>query len=123
MKKGRPAHTLKVLCRPDLADGLRQVIYAETTTLGIRQITVHKHAALRGFAQITVNGDIVAIKLAHQNGRIMQATPEFEDIAGAANRQANPPATSPGPSKSRRRGRRPGRRRSHALAHSSWIRS
>ena len=52
MKKGRPAHTLKVLCRPDLADGLRQVIYAETTTLGIRQHTVRKHAALRGFAEI-----------------------------------------------------------------------
>ena len=52
MKKGRPAHTLNVLCQPDLADGLRQVIYAETTTLGIRQHTVRKHAALRGFAEI-----------------------------------------------------------------------
>ena len=57
MKKGRPAHTLNVLCAPNLADGLRQTIYTETTTLGIRQHTVNKHAALRGFAEIDMNGD------------------------------------------------------------------
>jgi uncharacterized protein (TIGR00299 family) protein len=90
MKKGRPAHTLKVLCQPDLADGLRQVIYAETTTLGIRQHTVSRHAALRGFAQIDINGDTVAIKLAHRDGQIVQAAPEFEDIARAARRQQIP---------------------------------
>ncbi len=90
MKKGRPAHALTVLCPPDLAGGLRQTIYAETTTLGIRQHIVNKHAALRGFAEINVNGDTVAIKLAHQNGRIVQATPEFEDIARAADRQGVP---------------------------------
>jgi len=90
MKKGRPAHTLKVLCRPDLADGLRQVIYAETSTFGIRQHTVSRHAALRGFAQVDINGDTVAIKLAHRDGQIVQATPEFEDIARAARRQQIP---------------------------------
>src|SRR5207342_1847760 len=79
MKKGRPAHTLSVLCQPDLADELRQTIYTETTTLGIRHHTVRKHAALRGYAEITVNGDVIAIKLTHQNGRIVQAAPEFED--------------------------------------------
>ena len=90
MKKGRPAHTLNVLCPPNLADGLRQVIYAETTTLGIRQHTVSKHAALRGFAEIDLDGDRVAIKLAHRDGRIVQATPEFEDIARAARRRRMP---------------------------------
>jgi len=34
-----------------------------------------------------VNGDVIAIKLTHQNGRIVQAAPEFEDIASAADRQ------------------------------------
>ena len=87
MKKGRPAHTLSVLCPPDLADELRQTIYTETTTLGIRHHIVRKHAAPRGFAEITVNGDAVAIKLTHKNGKIVQATPEFEDIASAADRQ------------------------------------
>ena len=49
-----------------------------------------KHAALRGFAEIDVNGDTVAIKLAHRDGQIVQATPEFEDIARAAKRQRIP---------------------------------
>ena len=90
MKKGRPAHILNVLCQPDLASKLQQTIYAETTTFGVRQHTVDKHAALRGFAEITVNGDTVAVKLAHRNGRITQATPEFEDIARAAKLQGIP---------------------------------
>ena len=90
MKKGRPASTLSVLCHPDLADELRQTIYIETTTFGIRHHVVRKHAALRGSAEITVNGDVVAIELTHQNGKIVQATPEFEDIAWAADRQGLP---------------------------------
>ena len=90
MKKGRPAHTLNVLCERYLADGLRQTIYTETTTLGIRQHTVNKHAAQRGFVEIDMNGDTIAIKLAHRGGQIVQATPEFGDIARAAKRQRIP---------------------------------
>ena len=119
MKKGRPAHTLNVLCPPNLADGLRQVIYAETTTLGIRQHTVSKHAALRGFAEIDLDGDRVAIKLAHRDGRIVQATPEFEDIARAARRPPHARAASPGPSQVRGCCRWSSRGRPRALPQSS----
>ncbi len=90
MKKGRPAHTLSVLCSSDLTDRLRRTIYAETTTLGVRQHTVGKHAILRGFFDIDLNGDSIAIKLAHQDGRIVQAAPEFDDIARAAGRRGMP---------------------------------
>ena len=39
MKKGRPAHTLSVLADAHLSEALRGIVYAHTTSLGIRQLT------------------------------------------------------------------------------------
>ncbi len=92
MKKGRPAHTLSVLCQADLVDRLRAVIYAETSTLGIRQRMERRAALARDFTTVEVDGLPVAIKLAHRNGTIVRVTPEFEDVAAAALRLSRPTA-------------------------------
>ena len=44
MKKGRPAHTLSVLTPPERADAVRAVVFAESSTIGLREHRVGKHA-------------------------------------------------------------------------------
>jgi uncharacterized protein (TIGR00299 family) protein len=91
MKKGRPAHTLSVLCAPQQADALRTQIFADTSTLGVRDVPVHRRALGRGWCDVEIDGGTVVIKLGHQGGVIVQATPEFETVSALAGRLRLPP--------------------------------
>ncbi len=85
MKKGRPAHTLSVLAHPHQAEPLRDIIFAETSTIGIRETAVRKAALARGWVDVPVaGGDHIPIKIAYRDGSIVQATPEFDDVAALA---------------------------------------
>ncbi len=84
MKKGRPAYTLGVLGRPDQADELREVIFAQTSTLGVRARPATKFALPRGWVEVAVEGGSVAVKVAHRGGLISQVEVEFDDVAQVA---------------------------------------
>ncbi|NNE97236.1 MAG: nickel pincer cofactor biosynthesis protein LarC [Acidimicrobiales bacterium] len=79
MKKGRPAHTLTVLCSGALADRLRSVLQLETGSLGVRQRIVERHAAERHNVQVEVDGHSIAVKVGPDG-----AKPEYEHCAAAA---------------------------------------
>lgn len=84
MKKGRPAHTLCVLAPPSRADVLREVVLRHTSTLGVREHRVRKTALERGWVDVDVLGARLPVKIGHRDGTIVQAMPEFEDVAGLA---------------------------------------
>ncbi|AGZ42170.1 nickel pincer cofactor biosynthesis protein LarC [Actinoplanes friuliensis] len=84
MKKGRPAHTLTVLCTPERAAALRTRIFRDTSTLGVRESSRTKTALPRAFREVTVAGGTVAIKIGYADGLITQAMPEFADVAALA---------------------------------------
>jgi len=84
MKKGRPAHVLTVLGTPETAPRLRSVVHAQTSTIGLRQTKVEKHALPRTWTPVDVDGQRVRIKISHERGTVVRATPEFEDVAAAA---------------------------------------
>lgn len=90
MKKGRPAHTLSVLVPTGEADALRDAVFQLTTTLGVRAVPVRRWALARGWADVLVGGVPVPVKVAHRDGVIAQATPEFEGVAAAAARLGRP---------------------------------
>ena len=90
MKKGRPAHTLSVLCPADLAGALRDQIFRDTSTLGVRHSPRTKVALERAFADVTVGDTRIAVKVAHRDGIVLQVMPEFEDVAALARRQERP---------------------------------
>jgi uncharacterized protein (DUF111 family) len=90
MKKGRPAHTLGVLCHPDRADVVRDRIFRVTSTLGVRERTVRKYALARSFVDVAVAGGTVAVKIGHECGVIVQVMPEFDDVAALARRLGRP---------------------------------
>jgi pyridinium-3,5-bisthiocarboxylic acid mononucleotide nickel chelatase len=84
MKKGRPAHTLSVLVSTDRAEEVRRVVFTETTTIGVRQSTVAKHALQRREEAVDVDGHMVRVKLGVHNGHVVNAQPEYDDVAAVA---------------------------------------
>ena len=91
MKKGRPAHTLTVLGRPDQVTDLRETVLKQTSTIGVRETTVRKTALPRGWLDLTVAGCQLPIKIAHRDGTIRQVTPEFDALEQAADEQGLSP--------------------------------
>ena len=90
MKKGRPAHTLHVLSDPERAQAVRDVVVRETSAIGMRVQAVAKHALPRDEVEVHVDGDRVRVKRAWLDGRLVNAQPEWEDVAAAAARTGVP---------------------------------
>ena len=84
MKKGRPAHTLNVLCDPGRVDLLRDRIFELTSTIGVRSIQTAKFALPRLWTQVDVDGGQVAVKVAYRDGIVMAVSPEFDSVAARA---------------------------------------
>jgi uncharacterized protein (TIGR00299 family) protein len=84
MKKGRPAHTLHVLCAPDAAPRLRDVIFARTSTFGVRQAATEKFMLPRTWVDVQVSDHAVPVKISHDSGKIIRVTPEFDAVAEVA---------------------------------------
>ena len=93
MKKGRPAHTVSVLARPDQAAYLRYLLLTLTSSIGVRETTVRKTALPRGWVDLIVAGSCISMKIAHRHGTIWQVTPEFDDLERAADEQDRSPIT------------------------------
>jgi hypothetical protein len=90
MKKGRPAHTFRALARPDSADDVRTTIFRETTTIGIREYAVARHALPREATSVTVAGLEVRVKLARLDGVVVTAQPEYDDVVRVAQALGRP---------------------------------
>jgi uncharacterized protein (TIGR00299 family) protein len=84
MKKGRPAHTLHVLCAPTSATALQHVVLTETSAIGLRVVPVGKTALARRETTVDVDGRPVRVKLAELDGRVVNAMPEHDDVLAAA---------------------------------------
>ncbi|NGN92318.1 nickel pincer cofactor biosynthesis protein LarC [Nocardioides sp. KC13] len=84
MKKGRPAYTLHALTRPDAAEAVRRAFFRETSTIGVREHEVVKHALPREILTVNVDGHPIAVKAARLDGEIVNLQPEWDDVARAA---------------------------------------
>jgi pyridinium-3,5-bisthiocarboxylic acid mononucleotide nickel chelatase len=84
MKKGRPGHLLSVLAESDVADRLRTIMFTETSTIGVRETPVVKRALSREEHVVHVDGEQVRVKTATLDGVVVNAQPEYEDVAAVA---------------------------------------
>ena len=84
MKKGRPAHTLSVLVRPQLRAAVTAVVVSATSTIGLRVQPVQKVALDRSQGAVAVLGGTVGVKVARSGGRVVNVSVEFEDVAALA---------------------------------------
>jgi len=90
MKKGRPAHTLHVLAPQHHAVAMRQLMFEQTSTIGVRTTAVSKTALLRSWIKVDLPPGAVQIKVCYSRGRILTATPEFEDVVALARQMKKP---------------------------------
>lgn len=84
MKKGRPAHMLSALTTDASRDDVLEVIFTETTTLGVRFTRVGREVLEREWVTTEVAGQPVRVKVARRQGRSTTIAPEYEDAARAA---------------------------------------
>jgi len=92
MKKGRPAHALSVLVPPDRAEAVRTTVFRETSAIGLREQRLAKHALEREMSSVDVDGHTIGVKLARHEGAVVNAMPEYDDVARAATAVGRPVA-------------------------------
>jgi hypothetical protein len=81
MKKNRPGTLLTVVAPPSLRTVLSDVIFRETTTIGLRHAEVERECLRREIVTVDTTLGPVRFKLAWREGRVVNAVPEFEDCA------------------------------------------
>jgi pyridinium-3,5-bisthiocarboxylic acid mononucleotide nickel chelatase len=79
MKKNRPGALLTVLSKIEDANRLAKLIFAETTTLGIRRREEQRQTLTRRWETVDTTWGPVRMKIANMNGSISNYAPEYED--------------------------------------------
>jgi uncharacterized protein (TIGR00299 family) protein len=84
MKKNRPGVLLSLLCSDDKKEALLNLLFTETTTLGVRAFEVQRRALARSITRVKTQYGEIDVKVARLNGRVVNETPEFEQCKQAA---------------------------------------
>jgi uncharacterized protein (TIGR00299 family) protein len=90
MKKNRPGTLLTLLSKPMDTNMLMSLIFAETTTLGVRTYTARRRTLPREIVNVHTQYGDVHIKLARINGSIRHVAPEYEDCRKLASEKNVP---------------------------------
>jgi pyridinium-3,5-bisthiocarboxylic acid mononucleotide nickel chelatase len=90
MKKSRPGTLINVICAPDQAASCEQILFEETTTLGIRRSVQQRTALARSFETVQIQDQTVHLKIARDGDRIVNVQPEYEDCAAIARQSDRP---------------------------------
>jgi pyridinium-3,5-bisthiocarboxylic acid mononucleotide nickel chelatase len=89
MKKNRPGTLVSILCRLDEQDRFSELLFAETTTLGVRVQEVERQALPRGIISVETAYGVIDIKIAYDRNR-GEGMPEYEQCRAAAERAGVP---------------------------------
>ena len=86
MKKGRPGHGVTVVTPADRQSDMLQVLYRETTTLGVRFRVEQRSEADRTLTVVETEYGKIEVKIGRVDGTIVNVWPEYESAARAARR-------------------------------------
>jgi pyridinium-3,5-bisthiocarboxylic acid mononucleotide nickel chelatase len=90
MKKNRPGTLVSILCEPALKEALCELLFKETTTLGLRVFEVDRMALDREVISVETKYGKIDIKIARHQGRDLRGMPEYEQCREAALRAGVP---------------------------------
>jgi uncharacterized protein (TIGR00299 family) protein len=90
MKKNRPGVLLSILCDAHEKEAVMELLFTETTTLGVRSYEVDRRALERNIVSVETRYGPIDVKVAHLNGRIVNEMPEFEQCRLAARKASVP---------------------------------
>jgi uncharacterized protein (TIGR00299 family) protein len=80
MKKNRPGILLRIITEPALREKLAEIIFRETSTIGIRYYPVKRMILKRGVSRVKTKYGSVKVKIIEQPDGTKRATPEYEDL-------------------------------------------
>ena len=84
MKKGRPGHVLHVLARAAERPAITETLMRETTTFGVRVLAVDRVVLDERRETVETAGSPVRVRLGYLDGRLVTASPEYEDCRTVA---------------------------------------
>jgi uncharacterized protein (TIGR00299 family) protein len=90
MKKNRPGVLVTVIARPDRRHDIAGVLFAETTTIGVRYREMLRECLSRELQEVDTPVGKIRFKVARRGGDVMNAAPEFDDCLKAASEHRLP---------------------------------
>ena len=90
MKKNRPGLTISILCEPDKSDALSQLLFEQTTTIGVRIYEARRKVLEREQVTVETPYGAVQVKVARREGKVVNAAPEFDDCQRLAAEKSVP---------------------------------
>ena len=90
MKKDRPGILLSVLCTPEKGDALAQMLFEQTTTIGVRIYEARRKILERELVSIQTPYGTVKVKVAKRDGKVLNVAPEYEDCQRLASEKGVP---------------------------------
>ena len=90
MKKNRPGLEISILCPPERADALADLLFSETTTIGLRIYQARRQVLDRELVTVETPYGTVRVKVARRDGRVVNAAPEYEDCQRLAGERGAP---------------------------------
>jgi hypothetical protein len=90
MKKSRPATEITVLAALDARTTMEDILFAETTTFGLRVYPVRRSKLSRSIETVRTEVGDIRIKVGRRSGRVVRVTPEFDDCRQAARHSGRP---------------------------------
>ena len=90
MKKGRPGVLITVVAPSEKEAEIEEILLRETTTLGIRKHQVQRRCMERNHTKVEIDGNLIRVKLAGIDGKVMKYAPEYEDCLQAAKNLKRP---------------------------------
>ena len=84
MKKSRPGILLTVICHPEKLLNCEEILFRETTTLGIRRSTQQRSILQREIQEVETEYGTVRVKVAYKEEVLANVQPEYEDCAKLA---------------------------------------
>ncbi|MBI4444955.1 MAG: nickel pincer cofactor biosynthesis protein LarC [Acidobacteria bacterium] len=90
MKKSRPGVLLSLLCRPQDHDKMSELVFCETTTLGLRWSRWKRQILKREIKEIQTEYGQVRLKIGRLHGRVVNVSPEYEDLKAICERERVP---------------------------------
>ena len=90
MKKNRPGLTISILCEPGKSDALSQLLFEQTTTIGVRIYEARRKVLEREQVTVETPYGAVQVKVARREGKVVNAAPEFDDCQRLATEKSVP---------------------------------
>ena len=84
MKKNRPGTLLTVIVPPEKLGQIADIVFTETTTIGLRHYEADRECLAREIVSVETPLGAVRFKVSRRDGRVVTATPEFDDCAAIA---------------------------------------